>query len=232
MNPKIFSAILCVASAVLIMVLSGCVASSSYYTGRTLEPGQEVARVGADYILNTASDGNRVQVGATKDFPISFVPSIGLAFGLPLRLETSLRWYPVKFLEGSLRWQVNPRSFDPFDASLNFSYAGLIGEYSYARYGVTVSKNMNAVEPYINFSLYHLMGRINSDLNITYKGSTIIDFANGITEGMNTSRSVAFGVAVPIVKTKLFPEINYFYNKYSFPQGLWSFGIGLQINGW
>ncbi|HUI31278.1 MAG TPA: hypothetical protein VLX91_13800 [Candidatus Acidoferrales bacterium] len=200
-------------------------ATSNYTTGRTLEPGEEVARLGADYILNTASDGNRVRVGVTKDFPISFVPSVGLAFGLPLRLETSMRWYPVKFLEGSLRWQMNPRSFDAFDASLNFSYAGLIGEYSYAKYGVTVSKNINVIEPYVNYSFYHAVGRFSSDLNFL-DNSGIATFAASI----NNSRSAAFGVAVPIVKTKLFPEIDYQYFPNSSSLHLWSFGVGIQLS--
>lgn len=211
--------------SLLMTTLPGCMATSCYTTGRTLKPGEEVARIGADYVLNTISDGNHVRVGITKRLPISFVPSVGLAFGLPLRLETSFRWYPVSFLEGSLREQLNPRSFNAFDASANLTYGGYIGKYSYLKYGLTVSKRIDSIEPYVDFAIYHAVGRMSSDMNFFDNGGI-----ESFTSSINASRSMAFGIAVPIAKVKLFPEVDYLFSTSNKSLHLWSFGIGLQIN--
>ena len=80
-----------------IFSLTGCVASSCFYNSRTLEQNKFAFAFGADDIALKSSNTSSASIGISKDVP--FAPSIGFAYGLPLRLETDLRWYPVRFLE-------------------------------------------------------------------------------------------------------------------------------------
>jgi hypothetical protein len=131
---------------VLLLTLSlcGCVASGSYYSARTIEPNKFALGFGADDIILKDSKTSSSSIGISKDLP--FAPSIGFVYGLPLNLETGFRWYPVRFVEASLKEQVNPKTFNLVDGSIDLSYAGLIGEYSYIKYGATISKNINKIK--------------------------------------------------------------------------------------
>ncbi len=202
----------------LMFFLCGCVASSNFHTGRTLEEKKLSLGLGLDEII-TKSNDNSIEV--SKDKP--FVSSVSIAYGLPLRFEAGLRYYPTRFLEGTVRWQVNPRSFDILDCSLNCSYASLIDGYSYLKYGISVSKNIQEFEPYVHYSFYHYMGAAKGDFSDSFFSSVTDDF-------INNNRSVGFGIALPLRQAKLYPEVNYQYFGNSMNDGIWHFGIGIRIN--
>lgn len=202
----------------LMFALCGCVASSNFYTGRTLEEKKFSLGFGADDIVTKSTDNSIV---VSKDKPL--IPSISVAYGLPLRLEASLRYYPTSFFEGTLREQVNPRSFDIFDCSLNFSYASLIGGYSYLKYGISVSKNIQEFEPYVHYSSYYYMGAAKGDFSDNFLSSVTDDF-------INHNHSIGFGIALPLRHAKIYPEANYQYFENTLRGGLWHFGIGFRAD--
>ncbi len=80
----------------LIIALSGCTASSNFYSARTLEENKFAVSFGADDIVTKSSGSSSENIGISKDLP--FAPSVGIIYGLPFRLETGLRWYPIRFL--------------------------------------------------------------------------------------------------------------------------------------
>jgi hypothetical protein len=204
-------------TGILILFLcSGCVVTSNYYTGRTLSEGKFAFAMGADdIILKSTEKSNEI----TKKNP--FTPSIILSYGLPLRLETSLRYIPTKFFEGGLRFQVNPYSFDVVDGSLNLHYGYFITSYSYLKYGVTLSKNISDFEPYVHYSAYHFINTQNVDLSSGFLSGATEEFING-------NRSVGIGLGIPLKKAMIFPEINYQYYGSSTKSGLIHFGIALR----
>lgn len=204
--------------------LGGCIPAGEFYTGKTLRPGKFGLRFGGDDLLYTSSSKEGRQAG------ISIIPSVGMAIGLPLRFETDVRWFPVNFLEGTLREQLDPRSFHDFDASLNFSYGGYVGEYSYGELGATMSRNLKSCEPYVSFSLFHTVGRASSNLNLTYHGSTVLDVSDYLIQSINDARSLELGVGVPIGRTEIYPEVDYMYFTGEPSLNILSFGLGIQIH--
>ncbi len=112
-----------------------------------------------------------------------------------------------------------------FDASVDFNYAGLIGAYSYIKYGATVSKNIHEFEPFVHYYLYHSVGKMVGSGSDSFDGF----ISNLTTEFINNSRTVGFGIGIPISKIKLFPEADYQYFNNSIANGLWHFGIGMRI---
>jgi hypothetical protein len=197
--------------------LYGCVTSSNFYTGRTLEEKKFSIGIGADDIILKSSEES---ISISKKKPMT--PSISLAYGLPWRLEVSLRYFPTHFIESTLRGQINPQSFDIFDCSLNLSYAALIGGYSYLKYGISVSKNIQEFEPYIHYANYHYMGAAKGDFSDSFLSNVTDDF-------INHNHSIGFGIALPLRKAKLYPEVNYQYFGNTLRGGLWHFGIGIRI---
>ncbi len=199
-----------------VTLLCGCVASSNFHTGRTLEETKIALAFGADDII-TKSNDKYLTISKGRPCVLSF----GLAYGLPFRFETALRYYPTEFLEASLRYQINPRSFTIFDCSLNCSYARFFGGYSYLKYGISISKNIHEYEPYIHYSFYHKVG------------STEGDFSGGFISGLtgiliDNSLSIGLGVALPFHTAKILPEIDYQYFGTNVSHGIWHFGIGFR----
>jgi len=196
---------------------SGCVVSSNYYSGRTLEENKFSFGFGADDIVIKSATPS---IEISKDKPFS--PSMAISYGLPLRLEAGARFFPPKFLELSLRHQVNPRDFDIIDGSVNVTYARLFGGYSYIKYGATVSKNINELEPYVHYSFYKFIG--------ADKGDFSDSFTTGYTDDViNRNRVIGFGIALPLHKAKLYPEVDYQYFGSSLKNGLWHVGIGFRV---
>lgn len=66
----------------LMISLLGCLATTNYYTGRTLEKGKMMISFGMDNIIIQSTDDG---LTFNKDMPVS--PSLGLALGLPYRFE-------------------------------------------------------------------------------------------------------------------------------------------------
>lgn len=203
--------------------LSGCVASSSYYSARTLETNKFALSAGADDIILKDSKASSATIGISKDLP--FAPSVGIAYGLPFRLETGLRWYPPRFLEVSLREQINPKTFEPFDCSIDLSYAGLIDAYSYIKYGATVSKNISGFEPYFHYYFYSMTGNMKG-----LTGSDLAGFITNISKNIiNNSRTVGFGIGILYKKIEFYPTVDYQYYNNDVSIGIWQVGIGLRI---
>ena len=200
-----------------VLVLTGCVASSNFYSGRTLEENKLSIGFGADDILLKSSDNT---LTVSKGPP--FAPSIIAAYGLPLRLEVGLRYYPINFVEVALRHQVNPRSFDFVDLSLNLQYALQFGNYSYLKYGVTLSKNIHEFEPYVHYSAYQYIGATTAIFDDTFITGPVETY-------VNSNRSVGFGIALPVQKAKFYQEVNYQYFGGDISQGIWHFGIGFRV---
>ncbi len=198
--------------------LCGCVASSNFYSGRTLEEGKYSIGVGADDIAMKSSDNS---FSVSKNSP--FVPSVGGAYGLPWRFEIGMRYYLVNLLGLSLRHQVNPRSFDLVDLSLNLQYDLRFGQYSDLRYGATLSKNIHEFEPYVHYTAYHFIGSTTDVLQDS--------FISGVAETfVNQNRLIGLGVALPLQKkAKIYPEVNYQYFGGDLSHGLWHFGIGFRF---
>lgn len=213
---RIFKHLRSIALALTVMV-SGCVTTSNYYSARTLESGKFSFTLGTDDIV-LKSNNQTVQV--SKDKP--FTPSIGFAYGLPYRFETNVRYYPSRFVELTLRDQINPRDFELMDGSVNFTYAHLFGGYSYIKYGITISKNIFEFEPYIQYSLYNFMNAEQGDFSTGYISANIDDV-------INNNRSIGFGIGIPLRKAKLFPEVNYQYFGGDTKNGLWHFGVGIRV---
>lgn len=203
--------------ALLLPLLVGCVSTSNYHTGRTLEENTFSFGFGADDIV-TKSASPAIEI--VKDDPVT--PSVMLSYGLPLRFETGVRYFPPRFLEVSLRHQVNPREFDIIDGSVNLTYAHLFGGYSYFKYGATVSKNIHEFEPYLHYSFYKFAG--------ADKGDFSSSFSSGYTDDViNSNRSIGFGIAIPLKKAKFFPEVDYQYFGGKLKDGLWHFGVGFRV---
>ena len=219
----IINLILISVSIILPLSLTGCVASSSYYSARTLEQDKFAIGVAADDIVLGASNPGNLRVGISKDLP--FAPSLSMAYGLPLGFETGLRWYPVSFLELSLRDQLNPRDFRAFDFSLDFSYAGLIGSYSYIKAGASISRDIDGFEPFLHYYFYHTVGKMRSTSDNAFEG-----FITNLTgELINDTRTIGFGIAVPAGSIKFFPEADYQYFQGHINSGIWHAGIGVRI---
>ncbi len=199
------------------LTLSGCVASSNFYSGRTLEENSFSFGFGADDIVLAASDPG---LTISKERP--FVPSFLASYGLPWRMEIGARYTPIRYGELTLRHQVNPRSFDAFDLSLNLHYAALFGAYSYLRHGLTVSKNISEFEPYAHYTAYHYVGGASS----VFEDS----FLSGVSATLiNNNRAIGLGIALPLRQAKLYPEVNYQYFGGDLSHGLWHFGVGIRI---
>jgi len=207
---KITSLILFI-SAVAIIFL-GCLATTNYYTGRTLKKGKMMIFFGTDNIFYQIT-GDRLQF--SKNMPFS--PSMGLATGLPYRFETGLRWYYQKTFEGSLRWQINPESFRYFDFSANVHYGSFHLEVNYFKYGFTMSKKLPLVEPFVGYYWY-----ANGDINRLSDE----DYMDAIT----TNRVLCLGMVVGIKNGYIIPEINYQYIADDFSEALVFYSIGFKFD--
>ena len=199
------------------LLLSGCAASGNFYSGRTLEEGKYSVGFGLDDIAIKSTD---------KSFSVSksgpFVPSIGGAAGLPWRFELGMKYYLGNLFGVSLRHQVNPRSFDIVDLSLNLHYDLRLGQYSDLRYGFTLSKNIHEFEPYVHYTAFYFLE------------STTCLFDNSFITGavetyVNSNRCIGVGIALPAKKAKLYLEVNHQYFGGDIKHGILHFGIGLRV---
>ncbi len=198
----------------LAFTLSGCIVASNFYTARTLRPGKIDLGFGADDISLKSTDKSLV-----IDKP-PFIPSVALAYGLPLRLAIGARYWPG-ILEGTLRDQINPMAFTLFDFGVNFSYAEYFGHYSYIRYGASLSKDISGFEPFVNYTFYHFGANAGTSLSDGIFNGQFTDF-------IDNNHVLGFGIAIPVQTAKLYPELDYQSFGSGGGIGLWSFGIGLR----
>ena len=121
------------------------------------------------------------------------IPSFGMAFGLPYRFETGIRWYPFYTLEGSLRWQINPRLFKLFDSSINFHYGNTKLKYfPYSKIGITIGKYLKGFQPFLSFYKYYYD-----------------EYYYGKDDKFASTDVITFGVGIPYKNDIIIPEINY-----------------------
>ncbi len=192
----------------LLLLESGCI-TTNYYTARTLEQGKTVMTPGVDNLILIKEEDGTVKKG------FSFTPSLGVATGLPWRFETGIRLYFPYVLEANLRHQFNPRTFKWFDISVNlhmgFCFNERFVEVSapYYKYGLTLSKEIFSVQPYVSYYL-------NKNFMIENRSADISDYS-----------IICFGLAVSFKGDLIFPEWNYYKNKDS-TSGYYSFGIGIR----
>jgi hypothetical protein len=199
------------------ILLSGCAVSSNFYSGRTLEERKFAFGFGLD---DLAIKSTEQSLTVTKKVP--FVPSIVGAYGLPWRFELGARYYLPNLLGVSLRHQVNPRSFDMADLSLNLQYDGCFGRYSDLRYGLTLSKNINEFEPYVHYTGYHFLSFSPDAFDGRFISGVVATFVNG-------NRCIGVGIGLPIKKAKIYPEVNYQYFGGDVRHGLLHVGVGLRV---
>ncbi|MFZ1082000.1 MAG: hypothetical protein WAO19_08745 [Candidatus Kryptoniota bacterium] len=216
MSANIFRTAVYIPIAMLVIALSGCMATSSFYTGRTLDQGKFSPGIGADDILIKSTD-NSVSYSTS----VAFVPSFLFAYGLPLRLEADARFVIPRLLEVSLRDQINPRSFELFDFAPDITIGDLFGGYTYLRYGASLSKNIGGFEPFVHYSFYHFMEATSSDISNSFVSATV-------SEITNNDRAIGAGIGIPLGALKLYPEFDYQYFGNDLKWGIWSFGIGIR----
>ena len=203
----------------LLVINNGCVNTSNFYSGRTLEENKYSLAIAADDLILTSKDNS---ITVSKSQP--FTPSVAFAYGLPYRFESSIRYIPTRFIDFNLRDQINPRSFDFFDCSLNLDYATLVNNYSYLKYGATVSKSIHDFEPYVNYSEYKFINANSADVSDRF----IVGIGQEI---VNRNRSLGFGIGIPLRKAKIYPEINYQDIGNGFNKAIVHFGIGFRVYG-
>jgi len=136
----------------IFLIISSCI-TTNYYTARTLEKGKTVLTGGVDNLIWIEEDEGIV------DKNLSFSLSLGVATGLPWRFETGIRGYFPYIYEANLRHQLNPREFEWFDISANghigVSFSEEFEEVSdpYFKYGLTISKEILNIQPYVSYYL-------------------------------------------------------------------------------
>lgn len=191
-------------------IFTGCM-TTNYYTGRTLEKGKAAITPGLDNLILFKENGGNIQK------KLFFSPSLGYARGLPLNFETGIRVYFPYVLEANIRNQLNPRTFDLFDVSANF-HTGIIFakgfeevSHPYFKYGLTISKEIATVQPYLSY----------------YFNKGFMDENN--SDALSDFPTICFGLAIPYKDDLIFPEFNYYKNRRG-GNGIISFGIGLRAS--
>lgn len=196
----------------IIISLMGCFATTNYYTGRTLNNNKMVLTAGLDNMLINF-EGDILQ----KDEFIIF-PSIGLSRGFPKRFEAGFKWYFLKTFEGTLRWEMTPESFETFDLSTNLHYGTWNLYTNYFKYGLTLSRQFNKIEPYISYYQY-ADGNIK---NQSYDNFNDLYYQNRVISTGFSHYVKGWGYIVPEV------NFQFFGNEYNKPIIYW--GIGFRFD--
>jgi len=200
----------------VIVTFYGCVSSSNYYSGKTLEEGEHTINLYLDHVEFDKPDKT---LGVARY--LMFAPSIGVSFGLPARLEAILRYSPIYLFDVALREQLNPRDFEDFDISVNVDYGHFIKWYSYLKYGATLSKDFKGIEPYIHYNFYSFVGD---------KKDNSSDFVDNTADNfLDCNRIAGFGIGIRLGKKKILPEVDYQYMSNAPKDGWWRFGIGFNF---
>lgn len=174
--------------------------------------------------MNPGFDNLFLYDNQDNDHVFSFTPSLGYVHDLPWIFETGIKVYFPYALEGMLRNQLTPRSFSAFDLSANLHY-GLhyfIGDDEldvwdqYLKYGVTISKEVAWIQPFLSYYKFMPLTRdryfLDSDADYCINSN------------------ISAGLAIVIDNNySVIPEINYLVSNSDFSEGLLFFGIGLRV---
>ena len=196
----------------MITIFASCV-TTNYYTARTLDQGETVITPGVDNLIWITRNGEVVEKH------LAFSVSLGVATGLPWRFETGIRGYFPYIYEANLRHQINPKSFEAFDISANFHCGiGITEKFReisqpYIKYGITISKEISTIQPYLSYYL---------------SKDYIFILEDNPGEAADYS-ILCFGVAIPFKTDLIFPECNY-YMVSEGKEGFFSIGLGVRVS--
>ena len=185
----------------MIVFLSGCMSVSNYYTGKVLPEN--------DYSLSIIANKSTID-----DEDIIVSPAVDFAYGLPYDFEMGFKYTPISLFETYLRYQITPKEFRVFDCSANLHYGQNLIVPGYIKYGITLSKEMEIVEPYVHYSFYRNLSKPNEE-NIK------------LTSDVNNS--VGFGISIQVKKIKIMPEINWQYSTKDIKQNITHFGVAIKF---
>lgn len=197
----------------IILNLMGCFATTNYYTGKTLANKKMMLTGGFDNIIVHNYKGDFY-----PQDEIMIFPSVSLSRGFPKRFEAGLRWYFLKTFEGSVRWQVNPNNFNAFDLSTNLHYGTYNFFTNYFKYGLTLSKQLNQVEPYLSYYQYangNITKPLDSDWDSFYNKNRV--FSIGLSHSVKN-----WGYIVP--------EINFQVIGNDFKNTITFYSIGFRFD--
>jgi hypothetical protein len=193
--------------ALMSLLMLSCIATTNYYTARTLNRGEKVFTPGWDNLLLVSCADK--EEGQRWHFFLT--PSLGLAVGVGYRLETGLRWYFPYVFDAAFRMQLTPRSFRAFDASVNGHVVGPFLMPPVFKYGATVSREIRGWQPFLSYYQYYPM-RDRDEWD---------DF--------KTLPVLCFGMAIPFEQQLIVPEINYQFEANEFSRGYFLCSLGFRI---
>lgn len=144
---RIVSQVNIVKLVLIVMIIPGwqsCIMTSNGFTGRTLERGEINISPAFDYLVISDKDQTR----------FGFYPSFGADFGIPLRSEIGIKYYPLTFFKGSLRTQLTPRDFDNWQigTTVDINYTSIDSWPLIPFFRITAGYNTDITRPFINLS--------------------------------------------------------------------------------
>lgn len=175
----------------------------NYYTGKTLEDGKSVVIAGVEIV--SSEDLNDITF---SPFTVSF----GYVEGFPHKFEFGIGFVLPLFIEGTMRYEITPRDNKFINMSFNSHLVKGFGVEPYLKYGITASREIGAVTPILSY--YQHSG---------------FEKKRTLGRTINDMQTISVGVAIPIKKGYLIPELDYHYSKEDFSYGWPVFGIGLRI---
>ncbi len=190
---------------VFAFLVFSCVSSTNYYTGKTLKSEESVFVAGFE--VNAMSEGFINESSNLPKVPVT--ASFGYSRGLDHNFEVGVRYTIPWLLEGVLRYQLPSRFTKSFDVSINGH--GILSSWSTFKYGVTISREMYDLQPFVSF--------YNTTLDTGYKGKY---------EEM--IRAINIGVGIPTEGGLIVPELNYQYSNYDKNIRIITVGIGFRIS--
>jgi len=195
---------------VVLLCFLRCFAVNNYFSGQVLKPWQVALSPGWNSMFWYLPDAG------DRKFYVGVLPSFGGYIGLPWRLELGTRYTVPWFVDGVLRWQINPPAWKLVDVSLNYHVGAWLNDEDYddivcEKYGVTISRQIACWQPYFNLSKWgSLMFLRNNDSS----HSTLVSFGFAYTNKRGDL---------------IFPEVTAFLDRNDdFPR-IWMFGFGLRL---
>ncbi|MBN2011477.1 hypothetical protein JW960_19245 [candidate division KSB1 bacterium] len=199
----------------VLLLLSGCAATSNYYTAKTLKPKQKVITPSWNNMVNFNPNSH------DNHWTLGLIPGCGIFTGLPWRFETGVNYIFPSILDFIGRWQINPESFTLFDACTNFHFGTLIvpvsdGAITWTKYGIILSKQFNRYQPFFSISKF----------TVGFFSQETLELKNS---ELNSPTILSFGYAyLDRHNGQITPEIGYVFD-YHENLNFWTFGVGIRV---
>lgn len=193
--------------ALMSLLMFSCIATTNYYTARTLNRGETVFTPGWDNLLLVSC----ADEDEGKRWHFFLTPSLGLAAGVGYRMETGLRWYFPYVFDATFRVQLTPRSFRAFDLSVNGHVVGPFLMPPLFKYGATLSKEIRGWQPFLSYYQYYPMRDRDG------------------WDDFKTLPVLCFGLAIPFKQQLIIPEINYQFEADEFSRGYFLCSLGFRM---